>query len=146
MKRLKLALTLSALAALAAACGESTQTNQTARVASSPAAPAATPPPATPTPDQFADARATYNQTCVRCHKENGEGGLAELDEKKTIKVPSFKAAHALKDSDQDFIRKITNGDDDMPAFGKRLTQEQIQGLVRFIRHEFQAGLKPDGH
>jgi mono/diheme cytochrome c family protein len=32
-----------------------------------------------------------------------------------------------------------------MPAFEKRLTPEQIGGLVRFIRQEFQAGLLKDG-
>jgi hypothetical protein len=32
-----------------------------------------------------------------------------------------------------------------MPAFEKRLTPEQIRGLVRFIRREFQAGLLKEG-
>jgi mono/diheme cytochrome c family protein len=50
-----------------------------------------------------------------------------------------------LNRTDAQFARQIAKGGDGMPAFEKRLTPEQIAGLVRFIRREFQAGLLKDG-
>lgn len=151
MRQLKFALLLSALAAFAVACGSdnnTTGTNETTRAntASSPATTAASATPATtPTPDEFASARTTYNAACIRCHKENGEGGVAELDEKTKLKVPSLKEGHGLKHTDEQFARQIANGGDGMPAFKKRLTPEQINELVRLIRHDFQSGLDHSG-
>ena len=141
MKRLRPALTLCAVAAFFVACGGANDTRPTAGVAVTPT-PAAASPPSAAAPDEFAAARTTYNATCVRCHQQSGEGGTVELDKDTTIKVPSFKRGHALEHTDEQLMRKITNGDDAMPAFGKRLSQEEIAGLVRFIRHEFQAGLQ----
>ncbi|HEV2763094.1 MAG TPA: hypothetical protein VGV38_08870, partial [Pyrinomonadaceae bacterium] len=105
MKRLKLILILSAFT-LPAACGGSGDANRAARVEPSPqttipatpsraADPSAQTPPPGPGPDEFASARGTFNAVCVRCHKENGEGGSAQLDEDTTVKVPSFKSGHA---------------------------------------------------
>ena len=144
MKHLKSALLSSAFALLALACtgNNTTTTNNTgdtsrANTASSPVA-SATP---SPTPDELAAARTTYNAVCIRCHKDNGEGGQVELDEKTKLKVPSFKEGHGLTHTDQQFARQIAQGGDGMPAFKNRLSPEQIDELVRFIRREFQAGL-----
>ncbi|HVF51255.1 MAG TPA: cytochrome c [Pyrinomonadaceae bacterium] len=143
MKYLKLALLLCASTLAFNACTDASNTNNNettrANTAQSPAA--TTSPLATPTPDEFAAARATYNSNCIRCHKENGEGGLVELDEKTKLKVPNFKEGHALQHTEEQFARKIANGDDGMPAFKKRLSQEQIDELARFVRRELQAGL-----
>ncbi|HEX8473851.1 MAG TPA: cytochrome c [Pyrinomonadaceae bacterium] len=133
---------ISTIAILALACTDTANTNQTANVntTSSPvAAPANT--ATAPTTDEFASARATYNATCVRCHQQNGEGGDVEMDAGAKLHVPSFKKGHGLKHTDSEFARQIANGGDGMPAFKERLTPEQIGQLVRFIRHEFQAGL-----
>ncbi|MCA1555434.1 MAG: cytochrome c [Acidobacteria bacterium] len=143
MKHLKLALLISAITTFAVACASTNTTvsiNNTnnARTASTPAA-------ATPASDEFAAARSTYNAACVRCHKETGEGGAVEFDEGVTLKVPSFKSGEGLTDTDIQFARQIAKGGDGMPAFEKKLTPEQINGLVRFIRKEFQAGLINEG-
>lgn len=146
MKNLKRAMTVLATTLFAVACGGPTETNQTTNTNTAPITTVATPsaPAPTPTPDEFAAARATYNASCIRCHKENGEGGVAELDAGATLKVPSFKEGHALEHTDAQFTRKIMKGGDGMPAFEKRLTPEQINELVRFIRQEFQAGLRKE--
>lgn len=147
MKRLKLGLIFSAAALLAAACATATNTNTSTGNANRTAAansgtPAATPASSPAAADELASARAAYKTTCANCHKENGEGGVAELDEGVRIKVPSFKTEHSIQHTDQQFARKIANGDKDegMPAFKDRLTPEQINALVRFIRSEFQSG------
>jgi mono/diheme cytochrome c family protein len=151
MRRLKLGLLFSAATLFAAACATATNTNtsidnsnRTFTVNSGNSA--ATPAP-TAAADDLAAARATFRATCINCHKENGEGGVAELDEGVRIKVPSFKTAHSIQHTDQQFARKIANGDKDvgMPAFKDRLTPEQINALVRFIRTEFQAGGPKEG-
>ena len=142
MRRLKLGLLFSAAALSAAARATASNPNPSpgagganaGRAAASPA-----PPPAGA--DDLASARASYKAACVNCHKENGEGGVAELDEGVRLKVPSFKTEHSIGHTDQQFARKIANGDKDegMPAFKDRLTPEQINSLVRFIRREFQS-------
>lgn len=136
MKGLRLAIVFCAAAL---ACGGGNTAVNRGDAPGAPVAPA--PASATPAADEFASIRATYNAACVRCHKENGEGGLVELDEGARLKVPSFKAGHALKHDDAEYARQIAKGGEGMPAFGRRLSPEQINELVRFIRREFQAGL-----
>jgi mono/diheme cytochrome c family protein len=141
MKLFKLALALTAASVFAISCTDSTTTNGTNQSAGANKGAQTTPTPVptpTATPDEFATIRATYSAACIRCHKPDGTGGTAELDEGKTLKVPSFKEGHALTHTDQQFARQIANGGDGMPAFKSRLTPEQINELVRFIRTEFQ--------
>jgi mono/diheme cytochrome c family protein len=88
--------------------------------------------------DALADARTTYNSACVKCHKENGEGGTVNEDGEQ-VRVPGFKGGHALKHSDAEYAKQITEGGEGMPKFKGRLTPEQIDGLVHFIRTEFQS-------
>lgn len=148
MTRLKFCLTAAALSLSAAACATNTNTNtaiiinsnRTVTINASPSGAAPTPAPT----DELAAARTTYDAACVKCHKQNGEGGVVELDKDK-LRVPGFKAGHALKHSDEEYAKQISEGGEGMPSFNKRLTPEQINGLVRFIRTEFQAGLKVGG-
>lgn len=144
MKHFKLALLISALAVFAVACGNRTGVsintpNTTAGT------PVAAPPSASSAPDEFAAARSTYSAVCARCHGVNGEGGAVEFDEGGALKVPSFKSSRGLRLTDIEFARQIAKGGDGMPAFERKLTPEQINGLVRFIRKEFQAGLRGEG-
>jgi mono/diheme cytochrome c family protein len=146
MKQLKLVLLVCAITTLAVACASNDSALRTGNTnaAASPAPPAS--PAANDAPaDELAAARATYNAACIRCHKETGEGGLTDMGDGGTLKVPSFKSGHGLNHTDAQFARQIAKGGDGMPSFEKRLTPEQIGGLVRFIRQEFQAGLLKDG-
>jgi mono/diheme cytochrome c family protein len=105
-----------------------------------PATPSSTPTPAakaTATPDEFASARVIYAKHCVACHGAQGEGGLKTVDNKK-LKVPNFSTGHALKHTDQDFVEQIMKGGDGMPEFKDKLSPEEINMMVRFVRHEFQ--------
>ncbi len=144
MKHLKLALLISAVTVFGIACAGTNRNVQT-RNSNNANVAATTPAPTTPAPDELALARATYNVACLRCHKENGEGGAVALVEGETLKVPSFKSGHGLKHTDAEFARQIAKGGDGMPAFEKRLTPEQINDLVRLIRRDYQAGLTTQG-
>jgi mono/diheme cytochrome c family protein len=101
--------------------------------------PAAAPTPAASTPmtDEFAAARANFTKNCEPCHGATGEGGLVTIDNKR-LKVPSFKAEHAMKHTDEQLIKQILNGGDGMPKFKDKLTPTEINDLVRFIHHQFQ--------
>jgi mono/diheme cytochrome c family protein len=134
MKRIALALSLIATALVAAACTETaTQTNtSTPRTAASPAPSAA----ATPV-DELAAARANYAQNCEACHGPTGVGGVVKVDEKQ-IKVASLKADHAIKHTDEQLAKTITNGEEAMPGFKDKMTPAEITDMVKFIRKEFQ--------
>lgn len=138
MKLHKIALAAFAALPFAAACN-STQTAQNSNTNARPAATApantSTPAPAA-TPDELASAAADYSQFCIKCHKADGTGGTVELDEGETMKVLNLRE-HGLKDPDAHLAKQIAEGGDEMPAFKKKLDQQRIDNLVRYIRREF---------
>src|SRR5437660_12860131 len=100
-------------------------------------------PVATATPDAFAASRAIFMKNCKECHGEKGAGGPVKLEDGTRLKVPRLREGHALHHPDSDFLKQITKGGDGMPAFKDKLKPEEIDDLVRFIRHEFQADMNP---
>ena len=90
------------------------------------------------TPDQFASARANYAKDCQNCHGPTGVGGTTKLDDGSKLKVPSLREGHALRHQDSEFLKQITKGGDGMPAFADKLKPEDMNDLIKFIRHEFQ--------
>ena len=134
MKLIALALMCVAIGLVASACTETaTPTNtNTSRAAASPAAPS----PAASV-DEFATARANYQKHCEACHGESATGGLVKVDNKQ-IKVPSLKADHAIKHTDEKITKMITNGEEEMPAFKDKLSQQEIATMVRYIRKQIQ--------
>jgi len=134
MKLISLALTCVAIALIATACTETaTPTNtNTARTGALPAAPA----PSAPV-DELAAARANYQKNCEGCHGPTGEGGLVKVDNKQ-IKVASLKADHAIKHTDDQLIKVITGGEEEMPGFKDKMSQSEIADMVKFVRINFQ--------
>ncbi len=74
----------------------------------------------------------TYTQNCATCHGKDGRG--------KTIKgklkhVPDLSDAEWQERASDDHIyNAISNGRGKMPAFGKRLSAEQIESLAGYVR------------
>ncbi len=134
MKQISLALACIAIALVAIACTQTaTPTNSsTPTAAASPAASGSN-----ASGDALAAARANYKKNCDACHGPQGVGGLVKVQNKE-IKVASLKSEHALKHTDEQLAKKITNGEEAMPSFKDKLSQAEIQDLVRFIRKEFQ--------
>ena len=136
MKLHKIALALFAALPFAAACNSTPPApNANARPSPAAAANTSTPAPAA-TPDELASAAADYSQFCIKCHKADGTGGTVELEEGEKMKVPNLRE-HGLKDPDSHLARQIAEGGDEMPPFKKRLDQQRIDNLVRYIRREF---------
>lgn len=84
---------------------------------------------ATKNTDKIA-ARELFISNCARCHGANGAG---ETELGKKLDVPdltiSGKRINASK-----ITRIVTNGKEEMPAFGKRLSKKQIASLAAFVR------------
>lgn len=91
-----------------------------------------------PTPaDRWAATRAVFTSKCEGCHGAQGEGGTVKVDDLK-LKVPSLREGKALKHSNEDYADQILNGGDGMPPFKNKLTPQEIELLIRFIREELQ--------
>jgi mono/diheme cytochrome c family protein len=129
-------LVLSLLVLLALSAAGCTSTTKTTNGNTSTPAPTAT-----PTPDAFAASRSVYMKNCKECHGEKGDGGPVKLEDGTKLKVPSLREGHALRHPDSDFLKQITKGGDGMPAFKDKLKPEEIDDLIRYIRHECQGGM-----
>jgi len=132
MKLLATVLACVALSMIIIACTENASPTNNAR----PTAAASPANAATPV-DEFATARANYQKNCEGCHGETGEGGLVKVENKR-IKVPSLKADHALKHTDEQITKMITNGEEEMPSFKDKMSAAEISDLVKYVRKHFQ--------
>ncbi len=133
MNSAKFAAIILVIGCFSAACTSSdTLTTNRTQPEASPATVAAT-----DTPDPLANAYQNFQKNCQECHGEKGQGGVVEI-KGKTLKVPSLRDGHALNHTDEKFVKQITEGDDEMPAFKDKLSAEEINDLVRFIRKELQ--------
>lgn len=71
----------------------------------------------------------TYDKYCAKCH---GDDGKAKTMRGKMMKARDFTDADWQSGvTDADLIKAVTDGKDDMPPFGKKLTAEQIESLVK---------------
>ena len=79
------------------------------------------------------DAGTLFAKNCASCHGKDGSS--------KTFKA-KFNHARNLTDSawqttvsDERLFNSITNGRGHMPAWGKKLSEEEINSLVSYVRH-----------
>jgi mono/diheme cytochrome c family protein len=134
MKLISLVLTCAAIALFGVACTE-TATPTNTSTATRTASPAAQTSPASV--DEFARARTNFAKNCEACHGPNGEGGTVTVEGKR-LRVPSLKAPHAVKHTDDELLKIVTNGEEEMPSFEDKISAEEITELVRFVRKNFQ--------
>jgi cytochrome c6 len=79
-----------------------------------------------------ADASADlYKSKCAACHGAEGKGDTAVG---KTMKVKDLALDEVQKQSDADLATIIEKGKNPMPGYEGKLTKEQIDGLVKYIR------------
>jgi mono/diheme cytochrome c family protein len=72
---------------------------------------------------------ALYMEYCAKCHGEDGRG---QTPKGKQLMARDFTDAEfQAEESDEELIQVVTKGEEDMPPFGKKLTKEQIEGLVK---------------
>jgi mono/diheme cytochrome c family protein len=84
-------------------------------------------PPAPQAGDQHPSA--LFLEYCAKCH---GKDGNADTPKGKQLMARDFTDAEwQSSKKDEQLIKQVTAGSEDMPAFGKKLTKEQIESLVK---------------
>lgn len=140
--KMKIFVTVIVLSALgiAAACGTTNPANTTTNaVGNANATAAATPATVEMPSDDMAIGRSLYEQNCAACHKEDGTGGKMTI-ENKTINVDDLTSEKLKRFDDAKITRYIYEGveDEGMPAFKDKLSEAQINEVVRYVRQEIQ--------
>jgi mono/diheme cytochrome c family protein len=77
------------------------------------------------------DVAGTYKAKCAACH---GPAGDANTPAGKALKVPSFGSEDVIKQSDTAMLEVAKNGKGKMPAWHDKLSEDQLKGLVSYIR------------
>lgn len=81
-----------------------------------------------PTDPVLAQGRDVYRQHCAQCHGSRGGGGAGvRLADVVAARYPDI----------QDHIAVIRDGREGMPAFGERLSPEEIEAVARWEREGF---------
>jgi quinoprotein glucose dehydrogenase len=76
--------------------------------------------------------RAVFRSSCSLCH---GADGAGHTPTGKALQIPDLRSAEAQKLSDEQMTDLISKGKNQrMPEFGTKLSNEQIQTLVKYIR------------
>ncbi len=82
--------------------------------------------------EQRAQAKTTFKEQCSRCHGADGKGDTVLGD---MLFPPDFTDAKWWKGRNNERLtQSITNGKNEMPAFGKKLTKTEILTLIAYVR------------
>jgi mono/diheme cytochrome c family protein len=84
---------------------------------------------ASPVPDSAASS-TTFRTKCVMCHGQDGGGSQVG----KTMDVPNLQSPAVQKLTDAELAQVISDGKGGMPSFKGSLSDDQIHGLVTYIR------------
>jgi cytochrome c6 len=117
------ALSLALVAAVVAACGGSDDGD-----APSTAAPTATSAASAAGPAQLAVGQRVFVASCSSCHGKSGEGGRGP-------RLNDGRVAEDFPDL-ADQIALITGGKGSMPAFGSKLSAEEITAVAQYVREQ----------
>jgi len=80
----------------------------------------------------LADSGAdTFKAKCAMCHGADGKG---DTGMGKTLKIRDLGSADVQSQSDADLAKIITDGKGKMPKYDGKLTKDQIDDVVKFIR------------
>jgi len=75
-------------------------------------------------------AQDTYKAKCQMCHGATGEPTGAG----KSMGAKAFSDPDVVKKSDADLASATANGQNKMPAFKGKLSDDQINALVKYVR------------
>jgi cytochrome c6 len=77
------------------------------------------------------DAASTYKAKCAMCHGADGSGNTPAG---KAMKARDFASPEVQSETDAQLTDIVSNGKNKMPAYKGKLTDDQIQGLIAYIR------------
>ena len=76
------------------------------------------------------DAAALYKSKCQVCHGADGKGTAAG----QKMGAKDFQSPEVAKQSDADLAKITKEGKGKMPKYDGKLTDDQIKGLIKYIR------------
>lgn len=77
------------------------------------------------------DSAALFKSKCAACHGADGKG---QTPMGKTLKARDLASPEVQKETDAQLIEITENGKGKMPGYKGKLTDDQIKGLVKYIR------------
>jgi cytochrome c6 len=75
-------------------------------------------------------AASLYKTNCASCHGPDGRGSAVG----KSLHAADFHSPQVQQQSDEQRAKVIADGRGNMPPFGTRLSKDQIDALVKYIR------------
>lgn len=93
-------------------------------------------------PERLARAKTHFAEKCARCHGADGRGKTVTGE---MLGVPDFTDENWWKGdrTDARLITSVTEGRDEMPPFGRKLTRREIAALVAYVRRFDKAANTP---
>jgi cytochrome c6 len=76
-----------------------------------------------------ADGAEVYKSKCASCHGADGAGAMAKKLGSRDLNSPEFQ-----KSSDADITAVTEKGKGKMPAYGGKLSAEEIAAVVKYVR------------
>ncbi|HZD07302.1 MAG TPA: cytochrome c [Candidatus Limnocylindrales bacterium] len=76
------------------------------------------------------DSAALYKSKCQVCHGADGKGSAAG----QKMGAKDFHSPEVAKQSDADLAKVTKEGKGKMPKYEGKLTDDQIKGLIKYIR------------
>ncbi len=77
------------------------------------------------------DSASLFKTKCAACHGADGSG---DTSMGKALKIRDLGSAEVQKQTDAQLTEIVSNGKSPMPAYKGKLTEDQIKGLVAYIR------------
>jgi cytochrome c6 len=78
-----------------------------------------------------AQAADLYKSKCQACHGPDGKGDTVAG---KKLGAKDFHSPDVAKTSDQELFEITKKGKEKMPGYDKKLTDDQIKSLIKYIR------------
>jgi cytochrome c6 len=78
------------------------------------------------------DAPATYNSKCAKCHGRDGRSKTSWGRRTHSRDISNGEWQNDV--SDERIFNSISNGKGKMPSYKKTLSENQIDGLVNYVR------------
>jgi len=76
------------------------------------------------------DAAALYKAKCQVCHGPDGKGTAAG----QKLGVKDLHSPEVAKMTDAQLLEITKKGKEKMPGYDKKLTDDQLKGLIKFVR------------
>jgi mono/diheme cytochrome c family protein len=82
----------------------------------------------------LATGKKIYTDKCLKCHGEKGKGDGPKAEDLEKKPADYTDKAKMAKFTDADLKKAVKEGKKPMPAFGKKLSDEEIDGVIGYIR------------